>query len=387
MIGDVWNQIQWREKTIRGKKQKRLLPTIPSYSFKKKMRDRYLVGWEYAAHWVDSALKTAFSIINSWKKNYVKGNRKRKKPFVKRCFVRVKQTLMKISGEKIRITIKPHEHVNIDLSKRYFPLKGKIGEPILTPTKLHLPIETSNSEQQRKKRQPAVEQLIGWDSNKFSVDGFSPSHGWIKIDLKPLHTLHVTYDNKMRAINQVYSKNRRKGKQLYRKYGKRCRNRVKNYLQHIAKRIASFPVAQHGFEKLEKQQMNRKHKKRWNRELNQSHWRKLLSLVRNLAPVAEVSPKYTSKNCSRCGELNKALRSERVFECPFCGLRIDRQLNASINIYLRMRGASPRKEWFDATLAGGLPLIEAERSDHDELARGLNDALKPQVYICLPLTT
>lgn len=117
--------------------------------------------------------------------------------------------------------------------------------------------------------------------------------------------------------------------------------------------------------------------------------RKFVSLVQNRAPVIEVSPRYTSKTCSRCGELNKALRSERVFECPFCGLRIDRQLNASINIYLKMRGASPRKEWFDATLivAGGLPLMGAERSDPDELARGLNDALKPQVYVCLPLTT
>nr|MDO8080369.1 transposase [Candidatus Freyarchaeota archaeon] len=409
MIGDIWNQIQWREKTIRGKKQKRLLPTIPSYSFKKTLRNQYLTRWEYAAHWVDSALKTAFSIISSWKKNYVRGNRKRKKPVVKRCFVRVKQTLMKISDEKIRITIKPHQHVNIDLSKRYFSIKGRrIGEPILTPTKIHLPIEETSStkkpqpQQQQKKPPPqqqpaatAAVDRIGWDSNKFSVDGFSPSHGWIKIDLKPLHTLHVTYDNKMRNINKVYSKNRRKGKQLYRKYGKRCRNRVKNYLRHIAKQIiivtaSPFPATQqHGFEKLEKRQMNRKNKHKWNRELNQADWRLLVSLVRNLAPVVEVSPFYTSKTCSRCGGLNKALRSERVFECPFCGLRIDRQLNASINIYLRMRGVSPRREWFDATLiaAGGLPLMGAERSDPDELARGLNDALKPQVYVRLPLTT
>jgi len=309
MIGAVWNQIQWKEKTIRRKKQKRLLPTIPSYSFKKTMRNQYLTGWEYAAHWVDSALRTAFSIINSWKKNYVRGNRKRKKPVVKRCFVRVKQTLMKISGEKIRITIKPQEHVNIDLSKRYFSLKGKIGEPTLTRTKIHLPTETKHTEQNK----PA--ERIGWDSNKFSVDGFSPSHGWIKIDLKPLHTLHTTYDNKMRTINQVYSKNRRRGKQLYRKYGKRCRNRVKNYLQQIARRIASFPAAQHGFEKLEKQQMNRKHKKRWNRELNQTDWRKLVSLVRNLAPVAEVSPFYTSKTCSRCGEIQSP-KERKGFRVP-----------------------------------------------------------------------
>ncbi|WXG41209.1 MAG: transposase [Candidatus Freyarchaeum deiterrae] len=387
MIGDIWKSIQWKEKTIRGKKQKRILPTIPNYAFKKEMRDQYLMDWEYARHWIDSAIKTAFSIINSWKKNYVKGNRKRKKPVVKRCFVRVKQTLMKISGEKLRITIKPREYATIDLSKRYFSIKGRrIGEPILTPTKLHLPIETNHAEQQQEK--PA--ERIGWDSNKLSVDGFSPTHGWIKIDLKPLHTLHTTYDNKMRNINRVYSKNRGKGKKLYQKYGKRCRNRVKNYLHHVAKRITSshFQQALHGFEKLEKQRMKKGHKHRWNRELNHADWRLLVSLARNRAPVVEVSPFYTSKTCSRCGEVHKALRSEKVFECPFCGLIVDRQLNASINIYLRMRGVSPRREWFDATfIAGGFPLIGVETKIPDELARELYDSMKPQYYVSLPLTT
>lgn len=47
---------------------------------------------------------------------------------------------------------------------------------------------------------------IGWNANKFSVDGFSPNHGWIKIDLKPLHILHVTYDNKMRIIKSILPK-------------------------------------------------------------------------------------------------------------------------------------------------------------------------------------
>ncbi|MBS7252021.1 MAG: hypothetical protein KIH08_15720 [Candidatus Freyarchaeota archaeon] len=54
MITDIWNHIPWREKPVRGKKQKRLLPTIPSYAFKKKMKEKHLEKWEYARHWVDS---------------------------------------------------------------------------------------------------------------------------------------------------------------------------------------------------------------------------------------------------------------------------------------------------------------------------------------------
>jgi len=115
---------------------------------------------------VDSALKTAFSIMRSWKKNYNKGKRKIRCPVVKRPFVRVKQTLMKREGERLRITIKPREYVYIDLSKRYFKLNGRIGEPILTLTHIYLPIEVEARENGGCK--------IGWDLNKYSLDGFSP---------------------------------------------------------------------------------------------------------------------------------------------------------------------------------------------------------------------
>ncbi len=49
-------------------------------------------------------------------------------------------------------------------------------------------------------------------------------------------------------------------------------------------------------------------------------------------PVIEVSPRNTSKTCSRCGHVNKKFKDERMFTCPKCGLKLDRDLNASINI-------------------------------------------------------
>ncbi|HIP25654.1 MAG TPA: transposase, partial [Archaeoglobus profundus] len=52
-------------------------------------------------------------------------------------------------------------------------------------------------------------------------------------------------------------------------------------------------------------------------------------------PVIEVSPRNTSKTCSRCGYVYKQFKNQRVFHCPNCGLVIDRDLNASINIARR----------------------------------------------------
>jgi putative transposase len=48
--------------------------------------------------------------------------------------------------------------------------------------------------------------------------------------------------------------------------------------------------------------------------------------------VVRVDPRNTSKRCSRCGTLVEKDLSVRVHHCPVCGLEIDRDLNAAINI-------------------------------------------------------
>lgn len=48
--------------------------------------------------------------------------------------------------------------------------------------------------------------------------------------------------------------------------------------------------------------------------------------------VVQVDPRNTSKRCSRCGQLVQKALSVRVHQCPVCGLEINRDLNAAINI-------------------------------------------------------
>lgn len=55
-----------------------------------------------------------------------------------------------------------------------------------------------------------------------------------------------------------------------------------------------------------------------------------------------VNPRDTSRKCSRCGYVNEKLTlRDRVFRCLRCGLVIDRDLNASINILKRGGGWEP----------------------------------------------
>ncbi len=48
--------------------------------------------------------------------------------------------------------------------------------------------------------------------------------------------------------------------------------------------------------------------------------------------VVLVDPRNTSKMCSRCGILVEKSLSDRIHDCPQCGLSIDRDWNAAINI-------------------------------------------------------
>jgi len=58
--------------------------------------------------------------------------------------------------------------------------------------------------------------------------------------------------------------------------------------------------------------------------------------------VIQVNPRNTTQTCSRCGERVSKTLSDRIHECPSCGLVMDRDLNAALNILAR--GQEIRRE-------------------------------------------
>lgn len=66
-------------------------------------------------------------------------------------------------------------------------------------------------------------------------------------------------------------------------------------------------------------------------------WNQLVQMTRNKAVeagsrVVLVDPYNTSQRCSSCGQIVKKELNVRVHQCPFCGLSIDRDVNAALNI-------------------------------------------------------
>ena len=94
------------------------------------------------------------------------------------------------------------------------------------------------------------------------------------------------------------------------------------------------------FEDLEPQQMGARTGRGMRKSIADAAWSQLVQSTCAKAEeagrtVVLVDPRNTSQMCSRCGELVPKDLSVRVHECPYCGLVLDRDQNAAINILAR----------------------------------------------------
>ena len=74
-----------------------------------------------------------------------------------------------------------------------------------------------------------------------------------------------------------------------------------------------------------------------NREINEQTWGIIHQQLKYKAEWAgrnfvEVDPKFTSQTCNSCGMIDKNNRIGKTFDCIFCSVKIDADLNAAKNI-------------------------------------------------------
>jgi hypothetical protein len=97
--------IRIRKSKIKGRCSAASYPNTKRISitkeYKRRLGDELLKDWPYVAHWVGSTTKTTYSILKTWRKNYLKGDWKRSRPTARRLFAKVKQTLMKLDGKRL----------------------------------------------------------------------------------------------------------------------------------------------------------------------------------------------------------------------------------------------------------------------------------------------
>lgn len=158
-IDEIWSNIRWIERYRDGRR--RIIPIIPKEnSFKRQLRNLLLNDWKYSKHYVDSAVKQAYSILKSWRRNYVKGDRKRERPVVKKKFIRIKETLYSYRDGIIKVSIKPYEgYLEFNISNAWFLSRAKgreMGELILNERYLTTTFRFKEKEEVRWK--------VAWDA-------------------------------------------------------------------------------------------------------------------------------------------------------------------------------------------------------------------------------
>ena len=133
---------------------------------------------------------------------------------------------------------------------------------------------------------------------------------------------------------QKKSANRKKARQ----HLARAHLKVQRQREDFARKTASTLVSSHdviAYEDLKIRTMVRNH--HLAKSIHDAAWGTFISWVKayglmHNVPVIAVAPHFTSQDCSACGALVKKSLSVRTHICPSCGVVLDRDHNAALNI-------------------------------------------------------
>ncbi len=164
----------------------------------------------------------------------------------------------------------------------------------------------------------------------------NPRHG--RKAEKKLKRLHREVSRKKKK-----SANRKKARQHLAK----ASLKVQRQREDFARKTANALVSSHdliAYEHLQIRNLVKNHKLA--KSIHDAAWGHFLAWVKAYGimhdvPIIAVAPQYTSQDCSGCGERVKKTLSTRTHVCPSCGLVLDRDENAAINILAKARDRYP----------------------------------------------
>ncbi len=133
------------------------------------------------------------------------------------------------------------------------------------------------------------------------------------------------------------SNNRRNAVIRFAKYSEHIARIRQDRLHKISHQLVnSYSLI--AYEELEIPNMVKSH--RFARSIGECSWGRFTDYLQYKAEsagcvVVGINPRYTTMTCSNCGNVQKVSILQRTFVCEKCGMRKDRDINASINILKR----------------------------------------------------
>ena len=311
---------------------------------RRKLRNDLLKDWKYSKHYVDSAINSVIGLVKGWIKLHNRG-KAGTKPKITRRTVYIKNTLFSYRNGILKISIEPNRrYLEVDLTKYgYLPKDfDSVGGLLLTENELIITF---------KKNVKSVEPR-GWASFDVNLTNITAliDGKVVRYNLKQLYHIHEVYEKKRRKIQRLSKRKPRTGRRLMEKYSKRERNRAKDFMHKLTTKIArELSKARSGaiLENLKNikgrvlrksRDLNRKLSK-WNARTFQfmlEYKLKWLGL-----PVKYVNPRNSSKNCPLC-QARMVAYEGRLMKCLKCGLVLDRDVVAVLNLQMWGSGVTPK---------------------------------------------
>jgi len=295
---------------------------------------------EYGLHtWYNlSAIEVATSILKNYRK-IVRKKRSVKKPYAKRLMAKIGNQAYRIVDGKLRLPIEPGQYIYIPLNR--YTLKI-LSEPNLKLGSITLTASTVSISFSKETAEIEPCGYIGIDTNLNNVT-IALSNGEISAyDLSTATRIKVAY----REVKRHFKRSDvRIGRQLFRKYGEKQRNKVNQILHHVSKEIVKkakekkFAIVMENIKGIRK--LYRKGNgqgREYRSRLNSWSFHELQRQIEYKAKwegvkVVYLDARETSANCSICG--SKTYLNERLLWCPKCQVSIDRDVNAARNILAR----------------------------------------------------
>jgi len=182
------------------------------------------------------------------------------------------------------------------------------------------------------------------------LTGYSPNGQVFEISPGDSPTL-IKVAERVDQLQSGWTKVKAKKRRRMKKKAHRLRRRLRNLTTEVHRKAAKLLVASYDtilIPTFEVSQMVEKDDRviQFKTVRNLLNWRHyafrqlLVAKAREMkgVRVLEVSEAYTSKTCGRCGKIHATLGSNKVFTCPHCNLRLDRDGHAGRNIFLRNMG-------------------------------------------------
>ena len=308
---------------------------LPSpIDLRREMKSWFDSRYCYARHHINPVCRSSIAILRSFRKNM----RGKRYPEVRKLSMRLDSELVKIVGDRIRITIQPGEYEFIPINtrnKKYREYsKYRISELLITDRIVSLSFSI-------KVDKEISSETVGMDINFKNITGTVIDSGRITgvIDIPTHNIVSIQNDfSRRRRRIQKHIKNPQKRKKKLKETRGRQQNRVKDAMHKLSSSLVKeYPGSSFILEDLRNIRKTAKpQSKKLRTYLNRWPYLEFQRMMeyKSKNRTIYVNPEGTSSECPVCGGRLKH-PVWKMSRCENCGRDYDRDRLASLAISLR----------------------------------------------------